>query len=536
MKADRLRRFIDLHAWLGMVSGLALFVAFFAGAINVFHHELHHWQESHHGHEQAAGPADPDHFLQQLITRFPASADRMYFLPDEDPGAMWFQPGEDGAAGEWRTAHASNFAEDGSFTQQPGSELADFVNELHYELGIPGNGGLINIGMTLMGFVAVLYGVALFSGLIIHWPKIRKELFALKHQGNLRRYWKNLHNLIGIISFPFHLIMSVTGAAMGLFTVMAIVLGLLVFGPQLQGVIQKETDVWPPVQSQGETLAMAPMADYLAAANNELPGMDVGWVEIRGYGDAAGWMDVAGSQPGFLGHHVHVVLDNTMKPLRISAPGERTFNFAAISPVYSLHFGDYGGVWVKLLYFAMGLLGSLLFVSGNILWCERRSDRVGPSRSSAFLLRLTLGLCFGVVSGIAFSFLVSKLLPYTPWAALVASAERQVFWWVLVVLVLWSLRASPLRFSGLWLRIMPFLYLAIPLAQVVVEGSHAWQEPDALLVNLVVVAVAACLWGVRAQFRKRLRLAEPHPLWVGKVTRDHPKHLTEIELENQGAG
>ena len=44
MKADRLRRFIDLHAWLGMASGLALFVAFFAGALNVFHHELHHWQ------------------------------------------------------------------------------------------------------------------------------------------------------------------------------------------------------------------------------------------------------------------------------------------------------------------------------------------------------------------------------------------------------------------------------------------------------------------------------------------------------------
>ena len=40
MKADCLRRFIDLHAWLGMASGLALFVAFFAGALNVFHHEL----------------------------------------------------------------------------------------------------------------------------------------------------------------------------------------------------------------------------------------------------------------------------------------------------------------------------------------------------------------------------------------------------------------------------------------------------------------------------------------------------------------
>ncbi|WP_290523769.1 PepSY-associated TM helix domain-containing protein [Alcanivorax sp.] len=529
MKAERLRRFIDLHAWVGMVSGLALFVAFFAGAINVFHHELHHWQEAHQGHEAAAAPADPDAFLQQLVERFPAAAERMFFLPDDDPGAMWFQPGEGEAPGEWRTAHASSFSDDGRFHQAPGSELADFINELHYELGIPGNGGLINIGMTLMGFIAVLYGVALFSGLVIHWPKLRKELFAIRHQGNLRRYWKNLHNLIGVLSFPFHLIMSVTGAAMGMFTVMAIVMGVLVFGPQLQGVIQKETDIWPAVESEGESVAMAPMADYLAAADNALPGMDVGWVEIRGYGDAAGWMDVAGSQPGYLGHHAHVVLDNTMKPLRVSAPGNRTFNFAAISPVYSLHFGDYGGTGVKLLYFAMGLLGAVLFVSGNILWCERRSDRVGPSRSSAFLLRLTLGLCFGVVCGIAVSFLVSKLLPYTPWGALVASAERQVFWGLLVVLVVWSLRASPLRFSGLMLRIAPLLYLAIPVAQFAVEGRHAWQAPDVLLVNLVVLAVAASLWVVRRQFRRRVRLADPHPLWVGRVTREHPKRLTEAE-------
>ena len=54
MKGERLRRMIDLHAWVGMVSGLALFVAFFAGALNVFHHELHHWQEPHSGESVAA--------------------------------------------------------------------------------------------------------------------------------------------------------------------------------------------------------------------------------------------------------------------------------------------------------------------------------------------------------------------------------------------------------------------------------------------------------------------------------------------------
>ena len=126
-----------------------------------------------------------------------------------------------------------------------------------------------------MGLISILYGAALFTGLVIHWPKLRKEFFALKHEGNMRRYWKNMHNLIGVVSLPFHLIMSVTGAAMGAFTLVAVVLGTLVFGPQLRGVIEEETAVWPPVQSQGESVAMVPMADYLSAAADALPEMSV---------------------------------------------------------------------------------------------------------------------------------------------------------------------------------------------------------------------------------------------------------------------
>tara|TARA_Y100000588_G_scaffold324645_1_gene357929 strand:+ start:138 stop:1739 length:1602 start_codon:yes stop_codon:yes gene_type:complete len=527
MKGERLRRMIDLHAWVGMVSGLALFVAFFAGALNVFHHELHHWQEPHSG-ESVAAPMSMDRLLEQVTGQYPDARKRLYLLPDEDPGVMWYESAE----GDWVTAHATDFNAEGVQEDVPRSALADFINELHFALGIPNPGWPINIGMTFMGLISVMYGVALFSGLLIHWPKIRKEFFALKHEGNMRRYWKNLHNVIGIISFPFHLIMSVTGAAMGMFTVVAVLLGALVFGPQLRGVITEETEVWAAVDSQGEAVTMPLMDDVLSAARNELPELTVDWLEIRGYGDAAGWIDVAGSVPDYVGHHAHVVLDPTLATLRVIGPGQRSVNFASLSPLYALHFGDYGGLLVKLLYFALGLLGSLLFVSGNILWCERRSDRTGPGRSSAFLLRLTLGVCAGVVVGIAFSFLASKLLPHTPLAGFVALAERGVFAVILVLLVAWSLRASPLRFSSQMLRIAPLCYLAIPLLQTLLEGGHAWLEADNRLVNLVLLAVAACLWVVRQQFRKRIRQAEPHPLWVGKVTGGHPKHLTETELES----
>jgi hypothetical protein len=67
--------------------------------------------------------------------------------------------------------------------------------------------------------------------------------------------------------------------------------------------------------------------------------------------------------------------------------------------------------------------------------------------------------------------------------------------------------------------------------QTVLEGSHAWLEADNRLVNLLLLAVAACLWVVRCQFRKRIRQAEPHPLWVGNVSEGDPKHLTDTERE-----
>ena len=47
LKSATLRTYTTLHTWVGLVAGFALFVAFYAGAITVFHHELQFWQSPH---------------------------------------------------------------------------------------------------------------------------------------------------------------------------------------------------------------------------------------------------------------------------------------------------------------------------------------------------------------------------------------------------------------------------------------------------------------------------------------------------------
>src|SRR3546814_3291172 len=43
MRTDIVRTYKDIHSWVGIISGLALFIAFYAGAITMFEGPLQRW-------------------------------------------------------------------------------------------------------------------------------------------------------------------------------------------------------------------------------------------------------------------------------------------------------------------------------------------------------------------------------------------------------------------------------------------------------------------------------------------------------------
>ena len=44
MKSSTIRTFTTVHSWTGLLAGFALFVAFYAGALTVFHDDIAAWQ------------------------------------------------------------------------------------------------------------------------------------------------------------------------------------------------------------------------------------------------------------------------------------------------------------------------------------------------------------------------------------------------------------------------------------------------------------------------------------------------------------
>lgn len=69
--SSTLRTFITLHTWVGLVAGFALFVAFYAGAITVFHHDLPLRQSPHAINAPPQTLADTQRLLDGVLARHP---------------------------------------------------------------------------------------------------------------------------------------------------------------------------------------------------------------------------------------------------------------------------------------------------------------------------------------------------------------------------------------------------------------------------------------------------------------------------------
>ena len=99
MKSATLRHFSALHTWTGLIAGFALFVAFYCGAITVFHEDLHHWQSPEHRHTAQAVTTDElPALIDGMVRKHPqAAADFFVQLPTASapsPVAYWKEDGE----------------------------------------------------------------------------------------------------------------------------------------------------------------------------------------------------------------------------------------------------------------------------------------------------------------------------------------------------------------------------------------------------------------------------------------------------------
>jgi len=404
MKAATLRTFQTVHTWTGLLAGFALFVAFYAGALTVFHDDIAAWQNPPWLATADANVSN-DRLIERLLSHQPdARADFGIVLPHDSSHAAYAY---------WEAKNGSRFATasqvDAPRTDVAENELADFVYALHDSLGLP------VIGIYLMGIVSLIYGLALLSGLLIHLPQLVRDLFAMRVGHNLKRLWQDAHNAIGVISLPFHVIFAVTGALFCLFAITLAALNTVAFDGKLSEAFSRATNTTPTVTVSGIPASMLSTEVLMQRAQAEalksgVSSFEPVYLHFVHYGDRNAVAEVMGLAQHTLGSYGTVAMSAHDGSVLATFVGNRySVNGISYAALFGLHFGSFGGRTVQWLYFVLGLAGTFLFYSGNLLWIESRRKRrhLEQPRKTLVMARATVGVCIGSCLAISGAFVAT---------------------------------------------------------------------------------------------------------------------------------
>ncbi|MEG2050343.1 MAG: PepSY-associated TM helix domain-containing protein, partial [Comamonas sp.] len=231
-----------------------------------------------------------------------------------------------------------------------------------------------HVGLWIVGIAGLAMLVALISGVITH-RRIFVDFFTFRPRKG-QRSWLDAHNVTGVLTLPFLLMIVYTGIAIsGVHFMPAGVHSF--FGPGKQGVRAYQSALDAPGQSprSGQAMAVPDLAAF-ALRGQQLMGQPVRAVVIAHPGDAQarigvyGWNE-EGSMLRRLSTRSGMVMFSaaTGKVLQVRRPGEVDGGAALLvkEVMGSLHTLKYGGLALKWLYFVCGLAGSAMVATGAVL-------------------------------------------------------------------------------------------------------------------------------------------------------------------------
>jgi len=423
VRSDIIRIYQSIHIWTGIITGLVLFIGFYAGSLTMFKPAIDRWIAPP-AQILAPIPLTKTQLLVDKVLQEKTASQQGFTLfintkESKQSPLIWHDSAQDREFSlETTQWQATLNVHNELVTQQvTPSALAELIDILHRTAGIPGMAGHEYLGVLILGGAAVLYFLALVSGVIFLLPTLAKTFLALRKGKSESRFWLDAHNIIGLTSLPFHVVMSVTVVVFAFHDVIY---------DGLQTVVYGETPMFTRPVSTTEVPAtidnLLSIETLLAKSKSIAPEFSVTNMVFS---------DLQGQRPSvrlgvynpdyimrgpitdyiFFHPYNGMLLNSTLQP------GPDGLWNRVVASFFALHFGSYGGNLVRWSYFFLGLGGAFLFYSGNILWLEKRRIKLKkgapqqPQSTTCYnMASATVGICIGSIAAVLLTMVIGKWL------------------------------------------------------------------------------------------------------------------------------
>lgn len=474
MDRDRRVRLYDAHSWVGISLGLFLFVVCFTGSLAMFHNELLSWEDPARRLPISSEPVSVDQLTRDWASKYPATEIdfvSVFYPSKREPyflGRLNHEPSDGERTFLERRWHTAT----GAVLPERGDGLATWILDFHRDLMWPAAIGGRQIGRAIVGIAGIIMLLSIVTGIVTH-RKILREIFTLRNRRSIRVKWKDSHNVLGTWTLPFSIVMAFTGAWLGVVVLLLPLTGVLVFKGDTEKVIQV---VAPPGEGRTGTAADGLSFDELADRPHSKTGAKLAGVFVSNWGDAAAVYTLNYLPLDTLRYFEveNLNVQGELLPLDgLNEPMVATRVLAAISP---LHYGTYGGLALKYLYFVLGVALSVMIAMGNMVWIERRWHTSEGQRSPAFYRRLsnmTVGVCMGVVVASTAIFYADGLysgpepgrIAYVGWIYFAS--------WALIIALTFFINDG-YKSMRRWMALVGMGLLGIPFFDTWVSASAPW--------------------------------------------------------------
>lgn len=337
-----------IHTWIGLVAGLVIAVVSLSGSIIVFRTEI----QLASAPRGAGGPGvvGPDTIERQIALSHPDAKVRRVRFPAAAGDPFVVQVATAGRQ-ERLVCEASTGRVLGTLK----TGWTDWMVDLHRNL-LAGK-----TGRKAVGAVGIVLFVLAATGMLLWLIGARKwqAWVSVRPQGGSRRFHFELHRAAGLWSY-------------GLLTVVAFAGIGLAFPDSFRNALQQVTGgpaaSKAPRVTESAGQALRTLDDYLRVGVSAMP--DGVPTELRLPESKKAPVDLRLHRSGDLspgGNHVY--LDpSTGTVLAVSKAADQPLGvriFAAFAPI---HYGEFGGLPIKLLWGLLGAIPSVLFVTGLLTW------------------------------------------------------------------------------------------------------------------------------------------------------------------------
>lgn len=529
IRHDVLKISKSMHTWVGVSSGILLFICFFAGGLSIFQNEINRWATPPQQVLPTLDHAQYPQLIEKLQQQYPATQQAFTLnfnaLEFHQAPIHWTEkisPEQFNVAQQ--TWLASLNAEGELLVQQENLAKAGWlIEQLHETAGIPGMAGHHALGVYVMGAVALLYFLALLSGLMILIPTLSKDFFAMRQGKNKKRFWLDTHNVVGITSLPFHIVISISVVVFAfhdLFydAISKVALdGQSPFGAPVKQRIVIENPRLDLPQILSKVQQHAPEYEIQSIQFSQLDQPEKARARVGLYSPT---LMLRGAHHDFMVFNPYQL--HQIDPSNIAS--QRSVSGDVVTSMFSLHFGNFGGNNVRWLYLILGLGGAYLFYSGNILWIETRARKqkntqdivVKQRKDVVFLANLTISSCLGCVLAIATALMAGKIGTVVLSIDSMNHLYMTVYYAVFIASLIYTFVLGYQKALGHLFLAIACVLIFMPISTIVAIVSQDqifWSYSDLWLVDLTAFILALLFFRFYQKAQQRMKVSERGSLW-----------------------